>query len=170
MQNVLIFGAGEKGLAILEILQKVKDFNIIAIIDKDKNAPGILAAQKLGIPFLHTFPKKLETEIHIIFNTIEENSGRSILNDEKKPMMICEPILSLILNQKEAIRQLTKKTNDLNEMRTMLEAIIHSSDDAISVVDENGKGSLINPAYTRLTGLTEKEIIGKPATTDIFRW
>ena len=54
-------------------------------------------------------------------------------------------------------------------MRTMLEAIIHSSDDAISVVDEKGIGILINPAYTRLTGLTESEIIGKPATTDIYR-
>ena len=26
---------------------------------------------------------------------------------------------------------------------------------------------LINPAYTRLTGLTEKDVIGKPATVDI---
>src|SRR5690625_184479 len=49
----------------------------------------------------------------------------------------------------------------------MLEAIIHSSDEAISVVDENGKGLMINPAYTRITGLTEKEVIGKPATVDI---
>ncbi|MGD6840821.1 PAS domain S-box protein, partial [Bacillus thuringiensis] len=49
----------------------------------------------------------------------------------------------------------------------MLEAIIHSSDDAISVVDEEGKGILINPAYTRITGLTQEEVIGKPATADI---
>src|SRR5690625_3086553 len=49
----------------------------------------------------------------------------------------------------------------------MLEAIIHSSDEAISVVDENGKGLMINPAYTRITGLTENEVIGKPATVDI---
>src|SRR5690625_329964 len=49
----------------------------------------------------------------------------------------------------------------------MLEAIIHSSDEAISVVDEKGLGLMINPAYTRITGLTEKEVIGKPATVDI---
>ena len=49
----------------------------------------------------------------------------------------------------------------------MLEAIIQSSDDAISVVDEEGKGLMINPAYTRITGLTTDEVIGKPASTDI---
>ena len=49
----------------------------------------------------------------------------------------------------------------------MLEAIIHSSDDAISVVDEEGKGILINPAYTRITGFSEAEVIGQPATADI---
>ena len=26
---------------------------------------------------------------------------------------------------------------------------------------------IINPAYTRITGLTEEQVIGKPATTDI---
>ena len=42
-----------------------------------------------------------------------------------------------------------------------------SSNEAISVVDENGNGLMINPAYTRITGLTEKDVIGKPATADI---
>lgn len=49
----------------------------------------------------------------------------------------------------------------------MLEAIIQSSDEAISVVDENGIGMLINKAYTKMTGLSESEVIGKPASTDI---
>lgn len=167
MQNVVILGAGEKGLAILEILHKEKDFNIVAIIDQDKSAPGLLAAEKLGVPTAMNFSNNMEKGIHVVFNTTE---NKDIPNPKiKSKMIICEPILSLILKQKEAIRQLTKKTDDLNEMRTMLEAIIHSSDDAISVVDEKGIGILINPAYTRLTGLTENEIIGKPATTDIYR-
>ena len=35
------------------------------------------------------------------------------------------------------------------------------------MVDEKGIGVYINPAYTRMTGLTEKDVIGKPATVDI---
>lgn len=65
------------------------------------------------------------------------------------------------------IVKLAEEVTDLKQVKTMLEAIIHSSDDAISVVDAEGKGILINPAYTRLTGLQEHEVIGQPATVDI---
>jgi PAS domain S-box-containing protein len=50
----------------------------------------------------------------------------------------------------------------------MLQAIIQSSDEAISVVDDQGRGLLINPAYTRITGLTKTQVIGKPASIDIY--
>ncbi|SDI96519.1 sigma 54-interacting transcriptional regulator [Salimicrobium halophilum] len=62
---------------------------------------------------------------------------------------------------------LAEELTDIKEITTMLEAIIHSSEEAISVVDENGIGLMINPAYTKITGLTEREVIGKPATADI---
>ncbi|NJP37623.1 sigma-54 interaction domain-containing protein [Alkalicoccus luteus] len=65
------------------------------------------------------------------------------------------------------IVNMAEEVTNLKSIQEMLEAIIHSSDDAISVVDENGNGLLINPAYTRLTGLTEAEVVGKPASTDI---
>lgn len=63
--------------------------------------------------------------------------------------------------------QLAEELTDVKEVKKMLEAIIQSSDEAISVVDEKGNGLMINPAYSRITELTEKDVIGKPATTDI---
>ncbi|WP_147802859.1 sigma-54 interaction domain-containing protein [Alkalicoccus halolimnae] len=65
------------------------------------------------------------------------------------------------------IAKMAEEVTNLKSIQTMLEAIIQSSDDAISVVDEQGHGLIINPAYTRLTGLTEEQVIGKPASTDI---
>lgn len=65
------------------------------------------------------------------------------------------------------IVNMAEEVTNLKSIQTMLEAIFSSSDDAISVVDENGIGLMINPAYTRLTGLEAKEVIGKPATADI---
>ncbi|WEG14331.1 sigma-54-dependent Fis family transcriptional regulator [Pullulanibacillus sp. KACC 23026] len=65
------------------------------------------------------------------------------------------------------IKKLAEEVTNLESIQEMLNAIIQSSDEAISVVDEEGKGLLINPAYTRLTGLSEADVIGKPATTDI---
>ncbi|TFE03180.1 sigma 54-interacting transcriptional regulator [Jeotgalibacillus salarius] len=63
---------------------------------------------------------------------------------------------------------LAEEMTNLKEIQTMLEAIIQSSDDAISVVDEQGRGLMINRAYTRLTGLSEAEVINQPAEADIF--
>lgn len=62
---------------------------------------------------------------------------------------------------------LAEQITDLKEVQTMLQAIIASSDDAISVVDENGIGLLVNPAYTRITGLEMDQVIGQPASADI---
>jgi PAS domain S-box-containing protein len=62
---------------------------------------------------------------------------------------------------------LAEEVTNLKEIQTMLQAIIQSSDDAISVVDDLGRGILINRAYSRITGLKEEEVIGKPATADI---
>ena len=63
--------------------------------------------------------------------------------------------------------QWTSEIEQQNEIQSTLKAIIRSTDDAISVVDEKGLQTIINPAYTRLTGLTEKDVLGKPPTTDI---
>ncbi len=65
------------------------------------------------------------------------------------------------------VMNLAEEVTDLKEIETMLQAIIQSSDEAISVVDENGRGLLINPAYSRITGLSEEKIIGQPANADI---
>ncbi|MBN2259642.1 MAG: sigma-54-dependent transcriptional regulator [Clostridiales bacterium] len=63
---------------------------------------------------------------------------------------------------------LAEEITDLREIRGMLEAIFDATQDAISVVDKNGVGVLINPAYTRITGFSTKDIIGKKCTVDLF--
>ncbi len=54
-----------------------------------------------------------------------------------------------------------------NENKLLLQTIIDSLSDAVSVVDENGIGIMVNRAYTRITGLAEDEVLKKPATVDI---
>jgi PAS domain S-box-containing protein len=63
--------------------------------------------------------------------------------------------------------KLAEEITNLKEMQSMLAAIFNATQDAISVVDQKGMGVMINPAYTRITGLPEKDVIGKPATVDI---
>lgn len=54
-----------------------------------------------------------------------------------------------------------------NENKLLLQTIIDSLSDAVSVVDEKGIGIMVNRAYTRITGLSEDEVLEKPATVDI---
>jgi len=65
------------------------------------------------------------------------------------------------------VKCLAEEITNLREIQSLLYAVIESTQDAISVVDEGGNGILINPAYTKLTGFSEEAVIGRPATTDI---
>jgi len=65
------------------------------------------------------------------------------------------------------IRTLTDKITGLWNLRSLLEAVIESTADAISVADEHGKNMIVNPAYTRITGLTKEVVLNKPVTMDI---
>lgn len=65
------------------------------------------------------------------------------------------------------IVELAEEITDLKEMKIVLEAIFDSTQDAISVVDQYGIGVLVNPAYTRLTGLSKEDVIGKSCLVDI---
>ncbi len=66
-------------------------------------------------------------------------------------------------NKDKWLKEITKQ----KEIQSTLKSIIHSTDDAISVVDEKGLHTIINPAYTRLTGLTGEDVLGKSPTIDI---
>jgi PAS domain S-box-containing protein len=65
------------------------------------------------------------------------------------------------------LRSLTDKVAGLWNVRSLLEAVIESTADAISVADENGNNIIVNPAYTRITGLTKESVLNKPVTVDI---
>jgi len=65
------------------------------------------------------------------------------------------------------IRALTEKVTSLWNVRSLLEAVIESTVDAISVADENGNNLIVNPAYTRITGLARESVLNKSVTVDI---
>ncbi|WP_019227801.1 PAS domain S-box protein [Sedimentibacter sp. B4] len=49
----------------------------------------------------------------------------------------------------------------------MLQAVFLATQDAISVVNEKGVHILVNPAYTKITGLEYDDVLGKNALYDI---
>lgn len=284
MHALLIIGAGNRGTSLLQAVLQTDKFRILAVVDKDPNAPGFRLAQSLGIttgteylPYLQEADivweltndpatsanivrnKREETVLvpgwfsAFIIGLLQEREGlirqltqsrrelETMLNSTHDAIIavnaqgditLCNRAAEKLLgigaheligtkasetipntrlhivlqtgvpeiNQEQALRdnnriitnrvpvrneqgevvgaiavfrditevmKLAEEVTDLKELKSMLQAIIHSSDEAISVVDAEGNGLLINPAYTRLTGLTEEDVIGKPATVDI---
>jgi len=62
---------------------------------------------------------------------------------------------------------LAEQITDMRETRILSEAVFNSTQDAISVVNEDGIHVSVNPAYTRVTGYSSDEVIGRPCTFDI---
>ncbi|PWA12780.1 transcriptional regulator [Pueribacillus theae] len=54
-----------------------------------------------------------------------------------------------------------KSLEETRQLNKILRLIIDSSYDAIFVADENAVGIIMNEAYTRITGVTPEELIGK---------
>lgn len=134
-------------------------------VDKDK----VIGEHILSVLPSSGLPRVLKTRQTEFHQEVELANGKKLITtripiiDESGKLF---GALAVFKDITELVA-LAEEITDLKEMRMMLEAIIHSSEEAISVVDENGNGILINPAYTRLTGLTKEEVIGKPATADI---
>ena len=116
------------------------------------------------------------TRLHIVLNNAEPELNRFQQVDDTQIVTNRVPVKGdngeiigavAVFRDKTEVTRLAEEITNLKEIQGMLEAIINSTQDAISVVDENGIGILINPAYTRMTGLTEEDVIGKPADVDI---
>ena len=58
--------------------------------------------------------------------------------------------------------------NNLEEYQSLLEAIFLSTQDAISVVNNKGEHIMVNPAYTKITGISTEDILGKEASYDVL--
>ncbi|ABO67661.1 MULTISPECIES: sigma-54-dependent Fis family transcriptional regulator [Geobacillus] len=168
-RRALIFHSSHDGMIVVDEYAYITDMNESAAelleVDKDK----VIGEHILSVLPSSGLPRVLKTRQTEFHQEVELANGKKLITtripiiDESGKLF---GALAVFKDITELVA-LAEEITDLKEMRMMLEAIIHSSEEAISVVDENGNGILINPAYTRLTGLTKEEVIGKPATADI---
>lgn len=165
----LIFNSTDDGMVGIDDRGIVMLFNKSAermIGKKQEDVMGIHISEVIPESKLTRTIETRRTEINqevILGNGLKIISNRIPMITEQDEIIGAFSVFKDITE----VVNLAEEITNLREIQTMLEAIIHSSDDAISVVDEEGKGIMINPAYTRITGLSQEEVIGKPATADI---
>jgi PAS domain S-box-containing protein len=186
-----MYNSSFEGLKINDLIKLIKKRDVIIDLTHD----GLMSVNKEGI--IELFNKTAEKILGLNRNNVVGRNVQDVIANTRLHIVLEKgnPELNKVQNIKDIkiitsrvpirddennivgaiaifrditeMKKLAEEITNLKEIRVMLEAIINSTQDAISVVDENGIGILINPAYTRLTGLTTKDIIGKPATVDI---
>ena len=165
----LIFNSTNDGMIVIDNEEKIMVLN--------KSAEKMIGIQKnegIGKPITQIISSSLLPRV--LRTRKAESNQQLLLNNGLKIISTRIPIIddhdhliggiAIFKDITEAVG-LAEQITDLREIQTKLQAIFTSSDEAISVVDEHGLGIMINPAYTRITGLTEEQVIGMPATTDI---
>ncbi|WOV85594.1 sigma 54-interacting transcriptional regulator [Sporosarcina jeotgali] len=164
-----IFNSVGEGMIGIDGMGTINLFN-----DSASKMLGFSFDEVLGKPILSVIPesglpdvlKKGQIDSNV---ELQLTNGLDILSS-RYPLVMPDGTITgafAVFKDITGVIRTAEEITDLKRVKTMLEAIIHSSDDAISVVDSEGLGILVNPAYTRLTGLTDKEVIGQPATVDI---
>jgi PAS domain S-box-containing protein len=168
LEKEAIINSCHDGIVIVDISGNIKKLNPAA-----EKFLGIQAAEARGKPVGTVFPaggllRTLQTG-RPEFNN-KQALGRKVIITNYIPFWDDKGVVAgaaAIFRDITEIGKMTSEIASLKEVQQLLKAIINSTQDAISVVNKEGKGILINPAYTRLTGLVEKDVLGKPPTVDI---
>ncbi|WP_342525490.1 PAS domain-containing protein [Chryseomicrobium sp. FSL W7-1435] len=165
----IIFDSMEEGIISIDVDGKITFFNESAARLTQVKKDTVIGKHIHEVIPHSRLMQVIETGRYESFQQLTLESGTKIVTS-RFPITIDsgERIGAFaVFKDISEIQEMAEELTNLREIQMMLEAIIQSSDDAISVVDEKGIGLLINPAYSRITGLTEQDIIGKPAEADI---
>nr|WP_304218458.1 sigma-54-dependent Fis family transcriptional regulator [Fredinandcohnia onubensis] len=172
MQKVmvdLILDSTHDGMIVINI-----DSQVILLNNSASRMIGVTKEEAIGKHIYECIPDSRLPDI-LTTRAIEVNQ-EFVLKNGRKIITTRIPMVNesgMLLGAFAVFKDITEVVNlaeeitNLKEIQTLLEAIIQSSEEAISVVDEDGRGILINRAYTRITGLEKEQVIGKPANADI---
>jgi len=165
----LIFNSAHDGMIVVDEFAYITDMNNSAAEMMEVDKEEVIGKHILEVIPASGLPRVLKTKQTEFHQELKLKNGKKIITTRIPMMDETGKLIGALAVFKDVTElvKLAEEITDLKEMRIMLEAIIHSSEEAISVVDEHGNGIFINPAYTRITGLSEEEVIGKPATADI---
>lgn len=156
-----VISSVHNGIVTVDESGNVRVFNTAA-----EKIFGVSSSEVVGKPLTSILPQSTLAEIVQTGRTeysqklIYEN--RTLVSN-RTPISVNGTIIGAVaviqdISELEHISQELKSTRELKEE---LDAIIDSSFDGIYVTDGQGTTLRINEAYSRITGITEEEVLGK---------
>ncbi|MFH2202055.1 MAG: ATP-binding protein [Elusimicrobiota bacterium] len=161
MTTVIIVGAGKRGAALLALLQKVSEIEVVGIADIDANAPGMIMARSLGVRTSSdavSFIKSVEAK-QIIDATgsaeVHEQLARSKPSDaELISGRTAATIGSVVAKCLEAERSHRRA-------KEYAEQLLDITPSAIFTVDKERRITGWNKSCERITGYSAAEAVGQ---------
>lgn len=163
------------------VLDQLQD-GVMIVDEREKifyindSACKILGVDKEKIIRQNVVENVPNTRLHIVLRTGEPEYDKLQSLGDKVILTSRIPIkndnnetiaVAAVFRDITTLQKLAEEITNLREMEALLSSIIDSTSDAISVADQEGRVTMVNRAYTRITGLTPREVIGKPATIDL---
>ncbi|MGD0283593.1 MAG: sigma-54-dependent Fis family transcriptional regulator [Dissulfurispiraceae bacterium] len=152
----------------------VNKAGIVTLFNKAaERITGLEGNKIMGHPAVDVIPN---TRLHIILSEGEPELnqqqilGKTVIVTNRVPVRNNE---GRIIGAVAVFRDITEITtlagqvSDLWKARSLLEAIIEATEDAISVADDKGNYIIVNSAYTRITGLPKEAVLNKSVMVDI---
>lgn len=158
--NVVIVGAGAGGTTIYRMLREMPMVNVAGIADKNPYAPGMLLAQNDGVFATEDFVELIrQPGIDVIIEATGQNEVQSRIHHVKHGTTAvmeaqAADLMIHILEEKEKLLEIKKIQGELS-------AILSSVQEALEVADLNGEIKYVNPAFSRVTGISGDTRIGK---------
>lgn len=160
---VLIIGAGRGGYALLEMFIEDSLVKVIAIADRNPDAPGIKLANDHGIPS-YTDPVEAILACKdypdcIVYNLSHDDSiakevdkvfgGKRVISGSEVKLFW------------QMVTNLKQTKGMLEESQNQLQSIIRNVMDGIITINESGEIQGFNPAAEQIFGYLQQDVLGK---------
>lgn len=160
---VLIIGAGRGGAALLEMFMEDSLVKVIAVADKDSEAPGIKLAKANKIPTFSDPVKALNAcRDHtdcLVYNLSHDDAiveeVRKVFGDKR---VASGPEVMLFW---QMVTNLKQVKGELEKSHYQLQSIIRNVMDGIIMIDEHGEIQGFNPAAEEIFGYSQGEALNR---------
>jgi PAS domain S-box-containing protein len=157
--KVVLIGAGQGGFTVYKTLRDVVGVDILGVADINPFTPAMVMAKEDRVKVVTDFRELLSNEeIDVI---VESTS----LDEVRQQIQLLKNPKTIVIESKaaELMMHLIKEKEELLEIKKVkgeLSAILNSVHEAIEVADNNGVIRYVNPAFSRVTGISESTRIG----------
>ncbi len=173
--KTVIIGAGPGGLAVLEMFDQGKlavlDLTLLAVVDRDPEAPGMVFARARGWPTLDSVHEAMAVpELELV---IELTGNEDLLHDiiflSPPGVRVMDHVLARVFwdleevhrNLEEELRLKTELEERVEEDRARLQEILDTIPDVVMVTNPKMRIERVNRRFEEVTGSSREEAKGR---------